>query len=156
MPDEESEAADLKVIETAAALRAVLLEEQEARAEEHGRERAVHMKDRRRDRIERLVTLATVLLLLFVAVGNRGVLREVRATGSEIKACTTPADGASDCQRRLAEGQKPVLAAIRQENLWASIAVGSCLSENAVDVQACAEERFAELMAAGTPPPPPP
>lgn len=68
--------------------------------------------------------------------------KEIKAIGQEIKDCTTPANTQSDCQRRQADSQRPVLRALSEDNLRASIAVGSCLREQAADVEGCALEKF--------------
>lgn len=86
--------------------------------------------------------LACMVTLVVVAIGNRGVLRQVEATGQEVKDCTTPADQTTGCQRRLAESQRPVLKALSEDNLRASVSVGTCLRNGAPDVEACALEEF--------------
>lgn len=78
-------------------------------------------------------------------------IHEIRAAVKEIKDCTTPADQTTPCQQRLAEGQEPVLAALSEDNLRASIAVGSCLRSGDPDVFACSMRRFEQLRAEVSP-----
>ena len=102
-----------------------------------------------------LVAIALAALLVVIVTGITTVTlqviennrahqdrKEIKAIGQEIKDCTTPANSASDCQRRQADSQRPVLRALSEDNLRASIAVGSCLREQAPDVEGCALEKF--------------
>lgn len=92
--------------------------------------------------------LGSVGALGVLALSNRKVLVETRQNGQEIKDCTTPADQTTPCQKRQADAQAPVLRALSEDNLRASIAVGSCLREQAPNVEECALERFRASTAA--------
>lgn len=120
------------------------------------------LDDRWRQIVGRLLAVSMVALLLLLgcmaglvvtAVGNRGVLREVERTAREVRDCTSP-DVASDCQRRIqaSQSQGRVIDDLKEDNLRASQAVGSCLRDP--DMVACSDRRYAELSATTTTLPP--
>lgn len=91
MADEGTEAADLKVIETAAALRAVLLEEQEARELAAAAERKLLADQHRRERrVFVAIGAAVMALVLLFGAGGTVVLLRVAAVQEEIVECTKP------------------------------------------------------------------
>lgn len=116
-----------------------------------------------------LVLIALLALFVVVVTGITTVSLQVienrkaqtdrdqlKAIGQEIQDCTTPANAASDCQRRQADAQRPVLRALSEDNLRASIAVGACLREQAPDVEACALTKFRAALDAAEKRKPPP
>ena len=121
------------------------------------------LDDRWRRIVSRLLALglaAMTLLLLSIAglsglaISNRGLLKETRQNGQEIKDCTTPADTTTDCQKRLADSQRPVLKALSDDNLRSSVVVELCVRERAPDIYACSVQKAEELRAAASTVPP--
>lgn len=84
------------------------------------------------------------------AAGDRKVLLSI---GRELRDCTTPEP--TPCQKRMADANRPVLKALSEDNLRASVAVGTCLRSGVPveQLEACALAKFREATEAATPSP---